>query len=310
MRLPVRRRYSSRNPLGIVLSLIFLVLVTAVGFRGFLLYKDSKLGKFGRFNVVLVTKPVTLLSVNLADKTATAVIFPDDLYIPELAYGYGGYKASAIYAVGQLDKRGGDTVAATVSDYLGIPVDGYIYDPVSLPKDIKGFFLGTGGVVGGQSDLNVLDRGRLAWVMLQTRLDKIKLVKLSDFAEPLVLADGSTAESVDKETLDGKLQGDFTERRIRDEDFRLEVVNSTRILGLGNRASRILTNIGTSVVNVGTTDVQIGDCQIQSTAKTRGSITVARISDVFSCQVLPPIEEGRSEVIVTLGTEYAKALGK
>lgn len=310
MRLSARRRYSSRSPIKAIFSLIFLGLLAAVAIRGFWLYQDSRLGRFDRFNLVLIAKPLTLLSVDLTGKTAMAVTFPDNLYISELAYGYGGYGAAAIYAVGQLDKRGGETVAETVADYLGIPVDGYIYDPVTLPKDVKSFFWGLDSLVGGRSNLNILDRGRLAFFILQIRPDRIKRVALADFAEPLVLADGSMAISAEKEVLDSKLQGDFTESRVRNEAFRLEMINSTSVLGLGNRASRILTNIGANVVNVGTTEGLISGCQIQASSKARSSMTVARVANIFSCQIVSGSDQGRAEIVVLLGQDYARKLGK
>lgn len=310
MRLSARRRYSSGNPVKAVFSLILLLLLAVVGFRGFLLYKDSRLGKFDRFNVVIVAKPVVFLSVNLPDQTAIAVIFPDDLHIPDLAYGYGGYGAAAIYSVGQLDKRGGETVAQTVSDYLGVPVDGYIYDPVRLSKDIRGFFLRANSIISAQSNLNILDRGRLAWIMLQTRPDKIKPVDLKDFAEPLVLADGEVALSTEKEVLDSKLSDDFTESRIRNENFRLEVINSTRVVGLGNRASRMFVNIGANVVNVGTIDIPSADCQIKATDKAKNSMTVARVAEIFACKISVLPEEGRAEIVLVLGQDYARKLGQ
>lgn len=312
MRFSARRQYSSprRSPAKAIFSLILLLLVAAVAVRGFLLFKDSRIGKFDRFNVVIIAQPTTLVSVNAKDQTAIAVALPDELYISDLAYGYGAYRTAMIYPVGQLDRRGGETVATTVSDYLGVPVDGYIYAPAAKVSDLKSYFLSPKSVLGAGSSLNILDRLQLAVTIIQMRPDKIKTVNLGDFSDQLVLSDGSVALSLDKESADAHFQDDFVESRLRDEGFRLEMLNSTPVLGLGNRASRILVNIGANVVNVGTIDGQLPGCLIKTTPKAKNSLTVARIAQIFSCQVTTLPEEGRAEIEVDLGQDYAQRLGK
>lgn len=270
---------------------------------------NSRLGRFSRFNVVLITKPMAVLSADLTDKTVTLIRVPDDLYITELAFGYGPYRSAAIYSVGQLDKRGGETVMATMSDYLGIPVDGYIKTD-SMPTDIKRFVFNPQLLFKGESSLNIVDRLQLGVLLLQTRFDKIKLVDLGTLAGPLVLADGSMALSLDKEILDNNLRDFFVEKKVRDENLRVEVVNSTIVLGLGNRAGRVLSNMGANVINVGSTDQPLSSCQIQTTGKIRNSQTVARIVQIFSCQVTDLAESGRADVVVILDQDYAKRLGK
>ncbi len=305
-----QRQYSSANNLRVLPAIIFIIFLAVVGFVGFQLYKDSRFGKFDRLNVALATNPLALLSVNIAEHSAVVVRLPDDLYIAELAFGYGPYKAATIYSVGQLDKRGGETVGSTLSDYLGIPVDGYIHTPGQLPKDIKGFFLNPQNLFNIQSNLNLYDRLRLAMAVLQMRFDKINTVDLSKLSGELVLADGSKALSLDKEILDNSLGSLFVEKRLLSENYRVEVINSTHVVGLGNRAGRILANIGSNVVNVGTISLPLPNCQIQATSKAKSSITVVRIAQIFSCQVLDNSSEGRADVVVTIGEDYAKKLGK
>lgn len=292
------------------MTIVFLALFVGVAVYGYLMYKNSSFGKFDRFNVVLLTPKVALLSVDLSGKGASFLTFPDDLYVPELAFGYGPYKAAKVYEVGQLDKRGGQTVALTISDFVGVPVDGYIYGRGSFSGGVKSFFINPTNVLAAQSNLSVLDRIKLLISVMGLRFDKIKSVDLSKLAVPLVLSDGTTAQTVDKEVLDSNLRDFFMESRVRDENFRVEVVNSTPVLGLGNRASRIMTNIGASVVSVATLDQKLPSCEILAIAKAVNSITVRRLAKAFSCKVTETKEEGRAEVTVVLGEDYAKILGK
>jgi hypothetical protein len=294
----------------LVTTFLFLALVLGAAASGFYLYKDSRFGRFDRFNVVLATSPVALLSVDTAKASAVLVKFPDDLYIPELAFGYGPYQAAKIYAVGSLDKRGGETLSVTLSDYLGVGVDGYIYSPTSLSGDIKNFFLAPQNIFTADSNLNILDRLRLSATVFLMRFDKIKTVDLVEFTSPLVLADGGTARSLDKESLDGRLADFFAENKIQGENYRVEVVNSTNVAGLGNRAGRLLSNMGANVVSVGTSSPMLPTCQILTTAQAKNSATVKRIAFLFSCQVTLKSDGGRADVVVTIGEDYAKKLGR
>ena len=294
-----RKNFSSRNPVAIF-PILFLLIFVFLGIKGFLLYKESKFDKFDRFNIVLAASPLTLVSVDSAGKTITEIVFPKDLYIPELAFGYGGYKSSSIYNVGELDKRGGETVMATVSDYLGIPADDYIYTSSVNIRDI----------LTAKSSLNLFDRIRFALIFFQTRSDKIKVIDLAKYSEPLVLSDGSTALSLDKEILDERLRDNFAESRIRQENFRLEIFNSTKIVGLANRAGRVLTNIGVNVVSVNSSEISEEACRIKATDKIKNSITVRRVADIFSCQIEDLTEGGRAEIEMIIGKSYAKKLGK
>lgn len=273
------------------LLIIFFVLLA--GIYLFFLWRGSKFSRFDRFNLVLAASPVMLVSLDRKQGVATVVSFPDDLYVTEVVPNYGGYKISQVFKVGELDKRGGQVLSWTIFELLGAPVDGFIVQDSPDPKNL----------LTGKTDVSLLDRARFALAFLQVRSDRVKNADLGKLAGPLLLADGSTAVSIDKDQLDSVLAGDFAESRIRDEGLRVEVVNSTATAGLGSKVARVLTNLGATVVNVGSSGESLSNCEIRTSGKNAGKLTVTRIAQVYSCKIVTGSYESRADVTLVLGAK-------
>ena len=267
-------------------------------------WKKSRFGKFDRFNLVIAGPTVTLLSLDLTAKNAVVIRFPDDLYLTEITHGYGQYKISSVYAAGDLDRRGGETLSGTISEYLGVPVEGYFYSPKEA-SDIKKFFLNR-----NKTNLSLFDNLRIILFLIPLRSDKIKLIDLAKMASPLILADGSKALGLEKSDLDNNLGGVFTEQKLQAENLRTEVINTTRVTGVGARATRLLVNVGLSVVNIESGNLPIVACQIHAGPKALNSLTVARIATIYSCSVAKKAAVGRAEITVMLGQNYVDWLTK
>lgn len=284
---------------------LFLVVIFVASY-GFLIWQKSQFGKFGRFSVVVASPSVKVISLNLADKSATVVSFPDDFYVPEVVPGYGAYKVSSVYRVGELDRRGGQVLSWTISELLGVPIDKYLYRQDFLGADIKKSFLSPAVFFKAATDMTPWDLGRFILALEQTRFDKIKIVDLAQIAGPLVLADGSVAQGTDKDALDNVLSGLFAEEALRREGLRVEVVNSTKVAGLGARAARILTSTGMAVINVGTTAELLPSCVVAASQKNINSVTVRRAAAIFSCSTVTKTEGERADVTVSLGQDYSQ----
>lgn len=293
-----------KSPLGLIFLVIFLLGLAVAGFRLYPDYQKSRFGKFDRFNLVIAGQTTFLVSLDLTGKSAVVMKFPNDLYLTELVHGYGQYKISSVYAAGNLDRRGGETLSGTVSEYLGVPVESYFYSSKDA-SDIKKFFLNN-----LKTNVSLFDRLRIILFLLPLRPDKIKIINLDKLASPLILADGSKALGLEKSDLDNNLAGIFTEQKLQAENLRTEVVNTTRVAGLGARATRLLANIGLSVVNIENGNLPIAGCQIHASPKTLNSLTVARIAAVYSCTVAKKSDAGRTEITVMLGQNYVDWLTK
>ncbi len=308
------KKYARRRKSGSFLGALLLFLILGAltfGFWKALPYfpTDAGSSRFDRANIILGGTQTALISYNRTNKSLVVVNLSDQIYL-EAAHGYGKYRVSSVYPAGELDRRGGETLKATVREYLGIPVDGYYYTSRTL-TDLKTFFLSPEFLLEAKSDLGFLDRARLAANIYGVRFDRVKTVDLAKLAGPLILADGSQALSLEPEEIDRALAGSLVENRLQDENLRVEIVNTTRVFGLGSRAMRLLTNTGASVVNVATDQAgQISGCQILANGSVLSGATVSRIAQIYNCKTVKKEEEGRAAVTVLLGQDYADSLTK
>jgi hypothetical protein len=305
------KHHSGGNPAGALLRLILLAFIGI--FVGFVVwgFHSSKVSRFDRFNVVVSASNTFVISLNPKSSTANLVRLPDDLYVPSVAHGYGQYTIAKVFEVGQLDRRGGEVLSDTVSDFLGIPIDGYVRLPKNASGEIHNIFSAIMfALQARQTDLSLFDRIMFAWSLARMRYDKMDVVDLGKSSSPLLLADGSAGQSIEKDLVDNLLQDEFSEDKIRAEDLRIQVVNSTQYAGLGSRGARILNNSGMKVVSVDTTDLPVDKCQLRMDPKLKNSITIQRIESVFVCEVGSPIDGAKGDIVVVLGTNYLNKLTK
>lgn len=287
-----RKKPSNR---GLLLVPILLVLALGIGWKIYGEWQRSKLGEGQRYNIVVSSEKdelVKLVSLDKFDKTITTIEFPKDLYV-ETAFEYGKYSLDKVWAVGELDKRGGAVLAATVEDLTGVPVDGYIrVREFGEARDVREIV---------KTDLSVFDLARVAWEGIKIRADKIKTIDLGNLGaiDDLLLADGSKVKSVDTLRLDYFLQGEFLERNLREENLKAEVLNAKGKAGLGTLAARMLETVGIDVVNVGNSDLAINRCEVLAAKKDERSLTVKRIAKIFGCTISPK-EEGRADITLLL----------
>lgn len=307
------RKYHRRSKIsGLIGFFLFLPVLAALGFgvvRILPQVLSSKVGQFDRYNLVIAGPTISLVSLDLTNKSAVVVNFPNDLYIKEVARGYGQYKISSVFAAGELDHRGGEVLSGTVREYLGVPVDAYLYSPKAYTT-AKNLFLSPGFFLETKTNLGLYDRIQLAMAVSGTRFDRVKTIDLNEFASSLLLADGSKALFLDSVEVDNILSGFLTESRVQGENFRIEVANSTKKVGLGGRAVRLLSNIGLSVVNVESADTLIPNCKVSAEEDALKSLTVARIAQIYSCKIEKKAGMGRAAVTVYLGQDYADWLEK
>lgn len=282
-----------------------------------------------RVNVALNSDPVIVFSLSPEDATLTFVSIPSDTLV-ETVGGFGKYKIGSLFSLAE-NEGGKGIFTGTISELLGIPIDGYIgsaqkitLEKVSLDKlrnlksDFTGlgliktapFFLGhkANGIETNFSGVNIL---RLYNAVRNIRFDKIFLVDfLSDgIVSPILLADGTEALSPDVLKLDGEMNDLFFERKIRAENYKVEIFNSTALSGLGNRLSRIITNIGANVISVGNLGLTTDKCQVIAPKNVLASNTARRIVSTFGCQEVEGVKEGtRADMSVVVGSSYAKYL--
>ncbi|KKU91873.1 MAG: hypothetical protein UY21_C0009G0064 [Microgenomates group bacterium GW2011_GWA1_48_10] len=249
---------------------------------------------------------VAVVSVLSSGKEATVVLIPGDFEAQNVAFGYGRYRFSKLYAVGQIDGRGGETLRRTSEKYLGVALGGFFKTTRKFNFDNpKAFFTDPGFVFQDRSNLNIVDRVIFAKTFGGVRFDRLDRVDLGQFGEALVLSDGSTTQFVEEAKIDSLLSGLFVEPEVAAENGRITVQNSTEMTGMGGEAARILTSTGLSVVEVTTAGPAVGRCQLAFQDKWRGSFTVRRVREIFKCEEVKYNFNERSDIVVIVGTDFA-----
>lgn len=270
---------------------------------------SGRFEKYDRFTVVIDGEKRALLSISTDKKGAVVIVLPNDLYISRLAHGYGAYQVSKIYEVGELDHRGGEVFSSTLSQYLGIPVDGFIHTKRN-PENLKAFFTSPEFFLNDRSNLSLIDRIKIIATINELRFDRIEIFNLQDRAEKIILADGLKARSIDSLDLDHLLGGSFVEKRLEDENLRVLILNSTKTAGLGNRVARLLSNIGMNVVNVDSQDQEVDNCQVRVEKTLEKSLAVRRILDIFKCQLKIGEGSGKSDLELVVGRKDEALMAK
>lgn len=303
------RKYLPRSGPNFLGLLVFLIVIIFGFFAALQVIPEIKSGQYGkadRFNFAIAGNNTALVSLNILKKSAVFLKFPDNLYMSEVAFGYGKYSVSSVYSAGQLDRRGGETLSQTLAEYVGVPLSGYVYLKEN-GQTLKKVILSKDFLVS-QSNISFLDKLQIMYLVFNLRDDKIKEINLDKYSSPLVLADGSVASSLEKDELDNFFDGLFLENSLQDEDLRLEVINTTKVFGLGSRVSRTLSNMGIAVVNVDSSSLLLPNCKIEASPKALNSKTVLRIAGIYGCSVSKTETESRAEVRVFVGVDYAKKI--
>ncbi|MCL5675724.1 MAG: LCP family protein [Patescibacteria group bacterium] len=308
------------------LFLIFLTIL--IVFSGFFFFGLNYLGwnTKTRFTVVFTSRPVLVVSFNPFDNSLTGLSIPSDTYV-QTTHGYGSYRLGKVFDVGNLDKRGGEVLKSTVRELLGVPVDGYIdlqgrgfVGNERLTKDE--FLLNRSKILGWQNffriiakeektDINIINLEKFYSRTANTNAGKITFVNLlnSGVLADKTLPDQSQIKTVDNLRLDGLTADLFREDAIIVENLKLAVLNSTAVSGLGEKAARIISNMGVMVISVGNYDRTLNNCRIYTDKKNAGSLTVLKLQKIFGCGVLYPNLPGdRADAALVIGENYAREL--
>jgi hypothetical protein len=266
--------------LGAIFFLVIAVLAVLLGVVVYSQRRASAILRLPRVNF-LILHPLSFYSLDMENQTAIKIDLPPELYV-QTAYGYGPYRLKAVYDLGELDKRGGKVLMATVSDLLGLPVDGWLESwRWQLPP---------------KTSFNYHD-----WLLIfknysLLRPDKIKTINPADFWEDLVLANGETVKTLDPSKFDFLTDGLFWESALKRENLKVEVLNAGGTTGLGNKAARLLANMGLTVVRVDNAETPIGDCEVKSA---KPSLTADRVARIFGCRLMTK-EADRADITLIL----------
>lgn len=298
--------------LWLVTSGLFLVAIIVA-----ILFFQSK-PALGRVNVLVASDPVTVWSWNTRDTTFTVVTMPSDLVITGL-HGYGQYSLEALWKLGFIDKKNGFLLSDSVEEAIGVP--GMLYigkkgdslqpaaDPVSFGTNLFSYRT-LFSYLTGRLLTNIPFSTFLSMIksVSSVRPDKIHRMDLTSdiVASSENLPDGSMRNVFDPMKSDVVLEHTFQDDAVRQERYTTTIYNTTSTPALGNRMARLLSHMGVFVLSVSNDTPDVGRCTVEASVEVLKSETVRTIVGVLGCRPKEKTLDGRTDIIVRVGSDYAK----
>lgn len=242
------------------------------------------------FNLVIKDKHVYVLSLNPEEKSVVVMKVPDETYTT-LPYSFGRWPFRSVYDLGQSGKTpiGAILLRETISMTFGVPADGYMIVSEKLASTPfeevieevrKNPFAGLKLVRESKTDLSSLEFLKFWWGVRGVRSDKFKIIDLeqSPITQSDLLQDGSRALIVDQAKLDQFVQNQLEDSEINKEGLNIGIFNSTKIPGLAEKASRIVTNLGGRVVFT----ANLNEKAAKSMVLGKASVSKNRLAEIFA----------------------------
>lgn len=309
---------------GLVLLLIFLLVLAGVIFKVSRLLVKSVWDGQSQLNLALnpslAGQPVLIVAFNHEEKSVNILLIPAGTFI-ETIHGYGPCRVESVYRLGELNKKGGELFQGSLQEYLGIPIDAYasigngewIMDNMKNKEEILKTI--TSLFKRDKTNLTKWDLVRLWWNLRNLRQDKINLVDLgqTSASQEIDLPDGTKANKIDTERLELIMSQFFVNKKLKQENLTMAVLNGTNHSGLANKAAILIKNIGGQVMTVGDTENGQGEslqqCQIKSQKKYKNSYTVRKLSHIFGCQWGgESMTDQRANLVLIVGQSYWEKL--
>ena len=233
-----------------------------------------------RTTIVIEGDPLYVQSWDEARQILTVIPIPVDVYL-EGVYGVGSLSVASLQKLEALDAKKKGLFVKSLENAFAL------------------------SIAGVWSDLSPALRFRLWWIRKWLRPDTVKMIDLESegVIRSDVLADGSGIRVFDTQRYDAVIGNRLEVDNIRREEFRIRVVNTTDVQGLGNRAARFLSLAGMVVVAVDSERAAQNECTVNTIWP---SVSVQFIQRAFNCATMTTDLDERANVTVRLGKDYAK----
>lgn len=272
-----------------VLAFLFVILVLSQLIQIVRVIDRPKTYKWnGEFNLNFVVRAsgLSLVSYNPKEREVTIINIPDETYI-DVPFGFSKWQARSIYELGQGSEIGGERLLKkSVSDFFGIPVDGFssenlVDTPITHLSTLT-------------TDFTLWELIRLKANFFQIRFDKIRRFELEKFMES-------------EDTWEN-----FKEREIQTEHLSIAVFNATDKPYLAQKAKRLIENLGGNVIVTQNAPLKLSKSYVEG----HSSKTLERLTQIFDlgcqrdpkCDKIPKndlgLASGRAQVTVILGEDF------
>ncbi|MBI4089754.1 MAG: LytR C-terminal domain-containing protein [Candidatus Levybacteria bacterium] len=177
------------------------------------------------------------------------------------------------------------------AQFLEIPIDGRIIaNSLDLNQKISLLFL--------RAILNYKD--------MQTNLTIIDLLKLLFFARSVPESDvniKNIPQDLSGENIDKIVRRMISDEFIEKDNQTIQIINGTKVQGLGNRLARLVTNMGGDVIIVATSNSPKNKSSISYIDKK--SYTIERLSKVLGMEAIKSAEFAIADITIIIGEDKA-----
>lgn len=272
---------------------VFLLIAISVVIKIFLMVTQSKFDGFHHFNLAVYYTPEKGSSAGYADVISFA---PDTNSISVL-------KVSLV-------NRGEDSSVKelNVGSILKIPVDANI----TLDESSKNLFS-----VSENKEVNpAIQKMFLSYRDLKTNLTIFDAVRIWIFTKQIpshaviiknVSVSLTEEARIEENIIANRLVSQFfVDSSLMQEKVSIQIINGTGVLGLGNRLSKFITNMGGNVVAVSTADKITENSEISYFGKE--TYTLSKLSRILGLQATEMQKMAISDVTITLGKDSLSSL--
>lgn len=293
---------------------VLLILIFLLGFFYILRNRDylvDTLGGRGRVAILFYSPKDSVLGVLDSNSSSLVLIgIPSELF-SEVTPDYGDYRFGAIYRLGEIDGIGKELVKKASYNLFGLKPDGLML--INSELDI-GMETTVTPVIKKEVFQNILRGSNLGyfkfwWKAKTLKPSEVKFfnLRVSDSVSELVLPDGSSALKFDSYYFDKQIGSVYLKDSLAvAENLKAEVLNGSKISGLGEKTARYLNNFGVSVFSVSNTDEEVFKCKILYNANLKKSYVLFRTAKDLGCTFEEYSEEAlvKTDITIVLGNNF------
>lgn len=263
--------------------------------QGVVLWQNHKADDFEQYDLLISGKNnLTLFSLNNKQNKAYVYIFPKDLHVRS-AFGYGSVPIGSVYALAQLDGRGDEALKTTIFSLTSI----YPADLINTNEDI------TKLKFPNLAQINLIDRVFITYRWWNLRKDKIVVFDFNaqELVEEFEHADGSRVKFLSSEKFLKEFANVIVSREILEENLRINIINGTKVNGLGGHIGSLLSGRGISVVRVESDTFDLEhQCRLDySDNMISTKQTVFWLTKTLKCETNKVDATGQFDAIILLG---------
>lgn len=220
-------------------------------------------------NLLVKNSFISVVSYDPNQRSIKVLNLPGDLLV-NVPRGFGEWQLQSVYSLGE-DGSGMDLLKDSVSNTLGIKVDGFIQPEGKFEEkktaevidEIRGNPFNLPNVILNlKTDLSPFNLLKVLIGIKGVRFDKVENYDLSyQYLDRSTLADGTPVYIPDPAKIDSIVQK-LADQTIIKEGASIAVFNATGYSGLAQKAARVISNMGGNVIITTNSTNQITMTQI------------------------------------------------